>query len=106
MVSSSSASIVSPRRDDADRERMEQQLDAGVEQQRVGGALEGGGVVGLGVDPAEDQVRLVQAVELAHPLQQVVGDAVHHLAISPCTLACRPQKLVTPAAVPMPPRKP
>src|SRR3954464_15099449 len=26
--------------------------------------------------------------------------------IVPCTLACRPQKLVTPAAVPMPPRKP
>ena len=58
---------------------MEQQLDAGVEQQRVGGALEGGGVVGLGVDPAEDQVRLVQAAERAHPRQQVVGDAVHHL---------------------------
>ena len=64
---------------DADCERMEQQLDAGLEQQRVGSALEGGGVVGLGVDPAEDQVRLVQPAEGAHPAQQVVGDAVHHL---------------------------
>ena len=91
----------------ADRDGVEQQLGAGVEQHRVGRALERGGVVGLRQDLAEDEMRLVEAVERAHPLEQLVGDAAHDAGgSSPCTLACRPQKLVTPAAVPMPPRKP
>ena len=64
-------------RDDADREGMEQQLGAGAEQHRVGGALERRGVVRLRQDLAEDEMRLVQAVERAHALEQLVGDAVH-----------------------------
>ena len=63
--------------DDADRDGMEQQLGAGAEQHRVGRALERRGVVRLRQDLAEDEVRLVQAVERAHALEQLVGDAVH-----------------------------
>ena len=65
---------------DTGSERVEQQLDAGSDQQRVGRALERGHVVGLRVDLPEDQVRLVEPVERAHAIEQLVGDAVHHLA--------------------------
>ena len=58
---------------------MEQQVDAGLEKQRIGGAFEGRRVVGLGVDLAEDEVRLAQAAQGPHALEQVVGDAMHHL---------------------------
>ena len=84
LVSTSSASIppaVVLR--DADRQRVEQHLGAGVEQQRVGRALVGRHVVRLRMDLAEDEVRRVQAVERAHALEQLVGDAVHDLDDSP-----------------------
>ena len=42
--------------------------------------LERRGVVGLRQDLAEDEMRLVEAVERAHALEQVVGDAVDDLA--------------------------
>ena len=64
---------------DAAGERVEERAGAGVGEHRVGRALEGGGVVGLGVDAAEDQVRRVQPAERAHAVEQVVGDAVHDL---------------------------
>ena len=46
----------------------------------VGRALEGSGVVGLRVRLAEDEVRLAEAAERTHALEQVVGDPVHDLA--------------------------
>ena len=59
---------------------MEQQLRSAGENQRVGGDLEGRGVVSLGGDfAAEQHMRLVQPAERAHALQQVIGHAVHHL---------------------------
>ena len=61
---------------DADGEGVEEQLGAGREQQLIGGAFERRGVVGLGADPAEDQVRFVEAAECCHACEQVVGDAV------------------------------
>ena len=63
--------------DDADRDGVEQQLGARAEQHRVGRALERRGVVRLRQDLAEDEVRLVEAVERAHSLEQLVGDAAH-----------------------------
>ncbi len=65
---------------DACRKRMEQQLDSVIGQQRIGGALERRHVVGLRVDLAEHQMRFVQAIEPAHPHQQVIRDAMHDLA--------------------------
>ncbi|MNS91774.1 hypothetical protein D3C72_1258830 [compost metagenome] len=58
---------------------VEQDLRAAVLHQAVGGALEGRDVVGLGVDLAQDQMGIVQAVHGAHAVKQVVGHAVHHL---------------------------
>ncbi|MNV85917.1 hypothetical protein D3C71_1799030 [compost metagenome] len=58
---------------------MEQHLRAAVLHHAVGRAFEGGYVIGLGVDLAQDQVRIVQPVHRAHAVQQVVGHAVHHL---------------------------
>ena len=85
---------------------VEQDLGAGAEQHRVGGALEGRGVVRLREDLAEDEVRLAQAVERAQRSSSSSATPCTTWMFAPCTLASRPQKLVTPAAVPMPPRKP
>ncbi|KAG0924414.1 hypothetical protein G6F31_019121 [Rhizopus arrhizus] len=59
---------------------MEQHLRPAFLHQAVGRALEGRDVVGLGVDLAQDQMRIIQPVHGAHAVQQVVGHAVHDLA--------------------------
>jgi hypothetical protein len=59
---------------------MKQQLDAVRYEQSVRRAFERGHVVGLGEGLSQDQVRLVQAVQGAHSLEQVRGDAMHDLA--------------------------
>ena len=64
----------------AGAERMEEDVGAVAEQQIVGGAFVGGGVVGLRLDLAERHMRLVQPAEPVDARQQLVGDAMHHLA--------------------------
>ena len=59
---------------------MEQHLHAPRAQQRIGGALERRHVVGLRVDAPEDEVRLREAVQRAHAMEQLVREAVHDLA--------------------------
>jgi hypothetical protein len=60
---------------------VEQQLCAAGQHQFVRRHLEGRVVVGLRCDLAAEQpMRLVQAVQGAHALQQLVGQTVHHLA--------------------------
>ena len=63
----------------ADGEGVEQELHAVGHEHRIGGALERRHVVRLRVDLAEDEMRLVEAVERAHAVEQVVGNAVHDL---------------------------
>ena len=65
----------------AGAERVEQDFGAVAEQQIVGRAFVGRGVVGLRLDLAERDMRLVQAAEPVDARQQFVGDAVHHLAV-------------------------
>ena len=65
----------------AGAERVEQDVGLVAEQQIVGRALVGRGVVGLRLDLAERHMRLVQAAEPVDPRQQFIGDAVHHLAV-------------------------
>ena len=60
-------------------ERVKQDVDALAEQQVVGRALVGGGVVGLRRDLAEYAVRRVEAAEPVDAREQFVGDAVHDL---------------------------
>ena len=91
---------------DAGAERVEQDFGAVAEQQIVGRAFVGRGVVGLRLDLAERDMRLVQAAEPVDARQQFVGDAVHHLAVLAMDVGMQPAEVVTPAAVPMPPRKP
>ena len=65
----------------AHRLRMEQQLGAAGQHELVGSDLEGRVVVGLrGDPPAEQPMRLVEPVQRAHAIEQLVGQAVHHLA--------------------------
>ena len=92
---------------DAGAERVEQDIDLVRGQQIVGRDLVGRGVVGLRQDLAEDQMRRVQPAE-PRRCAPAARDAMPCTTrcISPWTLACSPQKFVTPAAVPMPPRKP
>ena len=52
-----------------------------VEQQAVGGALVGGGVVGLRGDLAEHDVWRIEATQAIDPIQQFVGHTMHHLAV-------------------------
>ena len=92
--------------DDAAGEGMEQERDAAPEQHLVGRAFVGRGVVGLRHGAAEDRVRRVEAVEAARRASSSSATPCTTWRTSPCTLAWSPQKLVTPAAVPMPPRKP
>ncbi len=63
---------------DTGAERMEEDVDLVVTKQIVGGDLVGRGVVGLRKDLAEDQMRLVQAVEPIDARQQIGSDALHH----------------------------
>ena len=65
--------------DDAGGQRMKQNIDLVRQQQIVGRAFIGGGVVGLRLDLAEHQMRRVQAAEPVDARQQFVGDAVHDL---------------------------
>ncbi len=51
-------------------------------------------------------MRRVQPVEPIDPRQQIGGDALHHPMHLAMDVGMQPAKLVTPAAVPMPPRKP
>ena len=67
---------------DADREGVEQDLDPGGGEQVVGGDLVGRDVVGLRLDLVrEGRVRRVQRIHAVEPAEDVVGDAVHYLAV-------------------------
>ena len=60
-------------------QRMEEQLDAVGEQQRIGSELERRHVIRLRANAAEHVVGLVQAIERAHPVEQIGGDPVDDL---------------------------
>jgi hypothetical protein len=65
--------------DDADRERVKADVDLVRDEEIVGGAFQGRGVVCLGEYLAEHHVRRVQPAELVDARQQIVGDAMHDL---------------------------
>ncbi len=90
----------------ASTERMKQDVDLVAQQQIVGSDLVGRGVIGLRQNLPKHEMRRVKPAEAIDAPEQVGSDALHTRRISPWTLACNPQKFVTPAAVPMPPRKP
>ncbi len=60
------------------------------EQEIVGGAFVGRGVVGLRLDLAERDMRLVQAAEPVDACEQFVGDAVHHLTVLAMHIGVQP----------------
>ena len=62
---------------DAGTERMEEDVHLVTGEQFVGRDLVGGGVVGLGEDLAEDQMRRVEAVQMIDPRQQLGRHALH-----------------------------
>ena len=74
----------------AGAERMEQDFGAVAEQEIVGRAFVGRGVVGLRLDLAERDMRLVQAAEPVDARQQLVGDAMHHLAVLAMDVGMQP----------------
>ena len=68
---------------DAGAERMKENVDLVRGQQIVGGDLVGRGVIGLGEDLAEDQMRRIEPAETIDPRQQVGRNTLHHPMHSP-----------------------
>jgi hypothetical protein len=91
---------------DAAGDGMEERGGTVRREERVGRALVGRVVIGLGLDAAEDEVRGIEAAQRRDARQELAAMPPTTRRVVPRTSPCRPQKLVTPAAVPMPPRKP
>ena len=90
----------------AGAERVKQNRGAACKQQVVGGAFVGGGIVGLRLRLAEDEMWRIQSTEPVDAGEDFVGDAVHHLADVAMHVGVEPAEIGHPGGGAHPAEKP